>query len=490
MSTDRFAGYISGKKVAGRGAQIVVEDPSTGEALESMTGLDCDQIQSAIAAARNAYDHGEWSRLASTERAAILANFVAALSAHSDDISNMIVREAGCPRNSGVMMAQVKGPLRHASEIIELFLSLPEVEENPLPLRERTNPMGQVIQSLRRYTPIGVVAGIAAYNFPFYTALWKIMPALITGNTLVLRPSPLTPLSATILADAADASALPPGVLNIVIEGGVEGGKLLSTDRDIDMVAFTGSTTVGQQIMVQAAPTMKRLQLELGGKSAQIFLPDALDQVARSVMGVMLAHAGQGCALGTRIFVPEDSKPALLEEIAVAVSAINVGPADNSATQMGPVISRAQVERCAHYVKAAVENGGRVVIGGKPPSGLGGGFYFEPTVLDLPDNRNPAAQDEIFGPVVAVIGYRDLDHAVAMANDSPFGLSGYVHGKDRQSALDVALKIKSGTVNVNAGLMSAYASAGGQRLSGIGRERGIEGLRIYQQLSCLNIGGT
>ena len=490
MKTDRFAGYINGDKVAGLGAEIAVEDPSTGEILECMAGLNGDQILSAIGAARHAFDRGGWPQLAAKERAAILTNFVAALSARSDEISNMVVREAGCPRHSGVMLAQVKGPLRHASDIIGLFLSLPEVEENPLPLRERINPMGQVIQSLRRYTPIGVVAGIAAYNFPFYTALWKIIPALITGNTLVLRPSPLTPLSATLFADAADISGLPPGVLNIVIEGGVEGGKQLSSDRDVDMVAFTGSTAVGQQIMVQAAPTMKRLQLELGGKSAQIFLPDALDQVIPSVMGVMLAHAGQGCALGTRILVPEDSKPALLAEITRAVSTIKVGPADSDATQMGPVISRAQVERCAYYVKAAVENGGRVIAGGNPPSGLGGGFYFEPTVLDLPDNRNPAAQDEIFGPVVSIIGYRDLDHAVAMANDSPFGLSGYVHGKDRQSALDVALRIKSGTVNVNAGLMSAYASSGGQRMSGIGRERGIEGLRIYQQLSCLNIGGV
>jgi aldehyde dehydrogenase (NAD+) len=269
----------------------------------------------------------------------------------------------------------------------------------------------------------------------------------------------------------------------------LEGGKLLSTDRAVDMVAFTGSTGVGEQIMVQSAPTMKRLQLELGGKSAQVFLPDALDQVLPNVMGVCMAHAGQGCALGTRIFVPEDSKAELLEKIAGAVASIKIGPADNADTQMGPVISRAQVERCEHSVKAAVESGGSVIAGGKRAEELGDGFYFQPTVLDLPDNSNPAAQDEIFGPVVSVIGYRDLDHAVEMANDSRFGLSGYVHGKDRKAALEVALRIKSGTVNVNAGMMSAYASSGGQRMSGVGRERGIEGLRIYQQLSCLNIGG-
>ncbi len=255
------------------------------------------------------------------------------------------------------------------------------------------------------------------------------------------------------------------------------------------MVAFTGSTHVGEQIMVQAAPTMKRLQLELGGKSAQIFLPDALDQVMPQAMGVCMAHAGQGCALGTRLFVPEEKKAEVLQQVAGAVQSIKVGPADAPETKMGPVISAGQVERCQHYVDAAVEQGGKVVVGGGRPEGLGDGYFFEPTVLDLPDNSNPAAQDEIFGPVVSVIGYRDLDHAVAMANDSRFGLSGYVHGKDRKAALDVGLRIKSGTVNVNAGMMSAYASSGGQRSSGIGRERGIEGLRIYQQLSCLNLGG-
>ena len=234
---------------------------------------------------------------------------------------------------------------------------------------------------------------------------------------------------------------------------------------------------------------MKRLQLELGGKSAQIFMHDALDQVVPSAMGVCMAHAGQGCALGTRIFVPAESKAELLQKLAAAVGSIRIGHADAADTQMGPLISRTQVERCEHYVKVALEQGGALVVGGARPEGLGNGFYFQPTVLDLPDNGNPAAQDEIFGPVVSVIGYRDLDHAVAMANDSRFGLSGYIYGNDRKAVLDVALRIKSGTVNVNASLMSAYASSGGQRSSGVGRERGVEGLRIYQQLTCLNIGG-
>ncbi len=489
MKLPQHSGYINGELTAGNGATIDVEDPSTSKTFATLPGLDEVQCQAAIASARAAFDDGRWSELPAAERATVLRRFVDALQAETETITDLVVAEAGCPRHSGVMMAQVMAPLRHARQCIDLFLSLPEMEENPLPLQERINPMGQVVQSLRRYTPTGVVSAIAAYNFPFYTAMWKVIPALITGNTLVLRPSPLTPLSAMLFADAAEKAGLPPGVLNIVLESGLEGGKLMTTDPAVDMVAFTGSTHVGEQIMVQAAPTMKRLQLELGGKSAQIFLPDALDQVMPQAMGVCMAHAGQGCALGTRLFVPEEKKAEVLQQVAGAVQSIKVGPADAPETKMGPVISAGQVERCQHYVDAAVEQGGKVVVGGGRPEGLGDGYFFEPTVLDLPDNSNPAAQDEIFGPVVSVIGYRDLDHAVAMANDSRFGLSGYVHGKDRKAALDVGLRIKSGTVNVNAGMMSAYASSGGQRSSGIGRERGIEGLRIYQQLSCLNLGG-
>ncbi len=488
MNIPKHAGYIAGELIEGQGDTLIVEDPSTGRELTRLSGMSLDQVEAAIAGARDCFDSGEWSELSSIRRAELLRRFMVALAKKADAITDLVVAEAGCPKATSVMHAQVASPLRHGSEIIDLFLSLPEIEENPLPLNERINPMGQAVQSLRRYTPIGVVAAIAAYNFPFYTAVWKIMPALMAGNTVVLRPSPLTPLSAMLFAEAATEAGLPKGVLNIVLEPGLEGGQLLTQHPSVDMVAFTGSSKVGELIMAQAAPSMKRLQLELGGKSAQIFMPDALDRFLPAAMGVALAHSGQGCALGTRVFVPEESKAELLAKLGGALSRIKIGPADSTESQMGPVISAEQVERCEYFVKAALEHGGKLVAGGKRPEHLSSGYFFEPTVLDLPDNKNPAAQDEIFGPVVSVMGYRDLDHAVEMANDSRFGLSGYIHGNDKKQALELALKIKSGTVNVNCGVMSAYASSGGQRSSGIGRERGVEGIRIYQQLTCLNIG--
>lgn len=488
MAIPTQAGYIDGEFVAGQGEPLTVENPSDGSVITTLPGLSLEQIDTAIGSSQQAFDAGIWSLLSREERAHKVRELVAALVERADAITELVVAEAGCPIATGVMQAQVKSPLKHGLDIVDLFMTLPEIEENPLPLSERVNPLGQVVQSLRRYTPVGVVAGIAAYNFPFYTALWKVIPALIAGNTVILRPSPLTPLSAMVFAEAADAVGLPAGVLNVVLEAGLQGGQRLTTHEHVDLVAFTGSSSVGEQIMAQAAPTMKRLQLELGGKSAQIILPDALDKFIPSAMGVMMAHAGQGCALGTRIFVPESEKEDLLQKLAGAVARIKQGPADSADSQMGPVISEAQVQRCEYFVAAALEEGGKLVCGGKRPAHLAQGYYFEPTVLDLPDNHNPAAQDEIFGPVVSVIGYRDIDHAVAMANDSRFGLSGYVHGKDAEQALDVALRIHSGTVNVNGGMASAYASSGGQRSSGIGRERGIEGLRLYQQMTCINIG--
>lgn len=418
-----------------------------------------------------------------------MRRFLKALAARGDALTEIIVKEAGCPKAAGVMNAQVRGPIAQNTDVLDLFLSLPEIEENPLPAHERVTPQGQFVQSLRRYTPIGVVAAIAAYNFPFYTALWKVIPALVAGNTIVLRPSPLTPLSALVLADAAQEAELPAGVLNIVLDAGIEGGQLLSTHPDVDMIAFTGSSHVGALVMAQAAPTMKRLQLELGGKSAQIFLSDAVEKAGMAGMIVCVSHAGQGCALGTRVFVPQDKKADALEAMAAAMSKIKIGPADDASTQMGPVISAAQQARCERYVALATEHGARIVTGGKRPAHLPDGYFFEPTLLDAPDNSNPAAQDEIFGPVITVIGYRDIPHAIAMANESRFGLSGYVHGADKRAALNVAFAIKSGTVNVNGGMASAYASSGGQRMSGIGRERGVEGLRLYQQMTCINLAG-
>ncbi|MET1757015.1 aldehyde dehydrogenase family protein [Novosphingobium sp. RD2P27] len=472
----------------GEGTIFDVENPSDETVVDTVTGASEAQALAAIAAARRAFDDGGWSGLTMKERAAYMTRYGAALRKRADRLRECAILEAGCPVSSNVMGAQVHAPLRMTDEIIDLFLRLPEHEENPLPLHERVNPYF-VVQSLKRWTPLGVVSAISAYNVPFYTAFWKVVPALMAGDTVILRPNPLTPLSAMVFAEAADEAGLPKGVMNVIMEQGLEGGYAMTTHPDVDMVSFTGSCTVGAKVAEQAAPTLKRLVLELGGKSAQIYLPDAVGRAASAASSVCLSHAGQGCVLGTRVFVPQESKGQVLEGMAKALENVKIGSASDPETTLGPVISAGQRARCEHFTEAAVAAGGRVVTGGKRPEALDKGFYFEPTVLDLPDNKNPAAQDEIFGPVIGVIGYRDLDHAVEMANDSKFGLSGWVHGADKVKALEVGLRIRSGAVNINGAVMSSYASGGGIKMSGLGRERGIEGLREFQMMTTLNIGG-
>ena len=485
--SDACAMLIEGRSVVGEGEVIAVENPATEEIFARFPGASPAQFDAAIGAARRAFDSGGWSLKSPGERAAVVRRLLDRLVAQRAMLQDVIVRETGCPAGSPVMFAQLDSPLKATRDLVDLYLSLPEVEDSGQPLSERINAAGSLVLSVRRHAPIGVVAAISAYNFPLFLNLWKIVPALLVGDTVVLRPSPLTPLSALALADAAREAGLPDGVLNIVAEAGSEGAVLLTTDPRVDMVTFTGSNEVGARVMAQAAGTLKRVQLELGGKSAQIYLPDSVERAASAAASVCLAHAGQGCVLGTRVLVPEAAKARVMEAMAASLRGVVIGDPKDPQTQMGPVISAAQRARCETYVRLATEAGAKVVLGGARPAHLSRGYFFEPTILDLPDNKNPAAQDEIFGPVVGVIGYRSLDHAVEMANDTVFGLSGYVFGKDLRQAAEIAQRLRTGTVNVNSGMMSAYVSSGGWGRSGQGRERGVEGLRFYQQLQILNL---
>jgi len=480
--------YIDGKFVVGEGPPLAVDNPATEQIIAEVDTCSASQVEGAILAARRAFDDGVWSGLDRRERVRNLLAMADYFDSRRDELMTTIQQETG---SSSAMMqtAQLLGPIQNIRDCAELFLTLPEYEHNPIPYSQLF-PMGRVGASLRRFEPVGVVSAITAYNVPFWINVWKVVPALLAGNTLVLRPSPFTPFSALVFGEAADAVGLPAGVLNVVVEGGMDGAQLMTMHPAVDQITFTGSTTVGKAIMRQAADTLKRVMLELGGKSVQLYLPDSVERAAAGCLGVFSAHAGQACVAPTRMLVPEERKGEVVAQAAAMAAAIKVGDPTSPDTQMGPLISAAQRDKCAAYVAAAVDHGGVVAAGGKRPEGLDRGYYFEPTVLDVPDNSNPAAQDEIFGPVLTVIGYRDVDHAVAIANDSVYGLAGQVYGKDSATAISVAERIRSGTVTVNGGLGTGgpWVSSGGYKQSGLMRERGVEGIRNYQQLKHLSVG--
>jgi aldehyde dehydrogenase (NAD+) len=476
--------YVAGRWVESDEA-IAVENPADESHVADVSATPMAEIRRAVADARRAFDEGEWAGAAPAERARVLHAFIDHVEANGAPLVATMVAEAGQPTRFAEQ-AQLLSGVALARGTIDLALSLPTEQASPVPVDELVR--GRVALSIRRHEPVGVVAAITPYNAAIVMAFQKLIPALMAGNSVILRPSPLTPISSLIFGAAADAAGLPPGVLSVVVERGAAGAELLTTDPAIDMVSFTGSTAVGKQILAQAAPTVKRVALELGGKSAQIYLPDAVEHAAGGAVAVVAATAGQACVAATRMLVPRDRKDDVLDAVSAAYSAVVVGAPTDPAAMMGPVISAAQRERCERFVALAEEHGGKTTVGGGRPANFDRGYYFEPTVLDLPDNANPAAQEEIFGPVIGILAYDDVDDAVRIANDSVYGLSAQVYGHDVAAATQVARRLRTGAVNVNTGMFSAYAPSGGYKQSGLGRERGPDGIRAFQEVKHLAIG--
>ena len=476
--------YVAGRWVAGD-ATIAVENPADESHVADVIATPLAEVERAILEARRSFDSGVWAGLAGTDRARVLGEFVQYVADNGDRLVDTMVAEAG-QSPMFARMTQLYAGAMIAQQTIDLYLAMKHEQPSPVPVDDLVR--GRVALSIRRHEPVGVVSAITPYNAALLMGFQKIIPALMAGNSVILRPSPLTPMSSLIFGSAAEAVGLPPGVLSIVVESGTAGAEILTGHPAVDMVSFTGSTVAGRAILAQAAPTVKRVALELGGKSAQIYLPDAVHRAAAGAATVIRGTAGQACVAATRMLVPEDKKSEVLEKVAAAYGSVVVGPPTQEDAAMGPLISAAQRERCERIVAGAREHGATVVCGGGRPPGLERGYYFEPTVLDVPDNSNPAAQQEIFGPVLTVLGYRDVDDAVAIANDSEFGLSGQVYGADVAAAVAVARRLRTGAVNVNTSVFSAYAPSGGYKQSGLGRERGPDGIREFQEVKHMSIG--
>ena len=476
--------YVAGRWVEGD-RTFRVENPADESTVADLPATPLAEVERAVVEARRSFDEGVWADWSVGRRADALNVFVDYLESVHQSVVATCVAEAGQPAWFAEM-AQFGPGINFSRATIDLYRSMQHEELSPIPVDELV--AGKVKLSVRRYEPIGVVAAITPYNASFLMALQKLIPALMAGNSVILRPSPLTPLASLALGAAAEAAGLPAGVFSVIVEDGAAGAELITSHHAVDMVSFTGSTVVGKQILAQAAPTVKKVALELGGKSAQIYLADAVDRVAAGAAAVVAGTCGQACVAATRMIVPNEHKAEVLAAVSAVYANLAVGLPTEPATMLGPVISAGQRERCERFVELAEENGGKVILGGGRPKGLDRGYYFEPTVLDVPDNANPAAQSEIFGPVLTVIGYRDLDEAVRIANDSVYGLSAQVYGTDVSAATKVARRIRSGAVNVNSGgMFSAYAPSGGYKQSGLGRERGPDGIREFQELKHISI---
>jgi betaine-aldehyde dehydrogenase len=445
-----------------------VVSPATEEVIGRAPHASTADVDRAVAAARAALVDGPWPAMSPGERAEVMAALSAQLQARSMEIADLITAENGSPASFSLM-----GQVFASTMVLDYYTELARTFAFT---DERTGIMGPV--TVRR-EPVGVVGAIVPWNVPLFTTMLKLAPAMAAGCTVVLKPAPETPLDAYILAEAAEAAGVPAGVLNIVAAGR-EVGEHLVTHPGVDKIAFTGSTAAGRAIAALCGQLLRRCTLELGGKSAAVICDDAdVDTTIAGLLPASTMNNGQACVAQTRLLVPNSRKAEFTDAIAAAVGALVVGDPADPATQVGPLTSARQRERVEGYIAAGRDQGATVAVGGGRPAGFDRGWYVEPTVFADVDNGMRIAQEEIFGPVLAVIGYDDVDDAVAIANDSEYGLSGSVWSADVERATAIANRMQTGTVSVNGFMIEFCAPFGGFKNSGLGRELGPEGLAHY-----------
>ncbi len=460
---------IGGAWVAPAGSgTIEVVNPSTEELFGRVPEGTVADIDAAVAAARQAFDAGPWPTMSPEERGAVLAAVSGAISADMQGLAELLAGEMGSPV-SWALLGQVLAPTMIANEYVGLASSY----------RFTDVRAGMLGPSEVRKVPVGVVAAVIPWNVPLFAAVIKLAPALVAGCTVVLKPAPETPLSAYVLGRMLLDAGLPPGVVNVV-PAGREVGEHLVTHPGVDKVSFTGSTAVGRHIGGLCGQLLRPVTLELGGKSAAIVLDDA--DVAAAVAGIVpngVMNNGQACVAQTRILASRARYGEVVDAVSEAVGALTVGDALDPATEVGPLVAERQRERVLGYLDIGREEGARVTVGGGRPAGLATGWFVEPTVFAEVTNDMRIAQEEIFGPVLTVIPYDDVDDAVRIANDSAYGLSGSVWGGDHEAAAAVGRRIRTGTMNVNTFMMDFCSPFGGFKASGLGRELGPEGLEAY-----------
>lgn len=458
---------------------VEVINPATEKSIGSAVLAGVPETEAAIDAAHQAFENGPWPRMSADERADVLEKFCDLTKDKKLDIVSLIVAETG---HSFAISIAVHFDM--AMDIVGFQLKAARSDFTEThPVVTAPNPFDMGATSLAGGAtvvrkPLGVVAAITPFNAPFMLNMLKIIPAMAMGNTVVLKTSEITPLQGLILGQIAIEAGLPMGVLNI-IPGGPEVGQCLSTDPRVAAISFTGSDLVGSTIMGQAAPTLKRLMLELGGKSASIVCRDAaLNDAALFGSINAITMSGQGCGLCTRHIVDNAVIDDYVEALQQRLWGFPIGDPANPYNQMGPLISAGQRTRAENFVQMARDEGGSVAFGGRRPEYLDKGFFFEPTIITGLSNSSQVSQKEIFGPVISVMGFDTEDEAINIANDTPYGLSGAVFSRNRGKAFEMAQQMETGYTYINATAIAASPSApfGGVKRSGFGKEWGVAGL--------------
>ena len=470
---DRTELFIGGQWVTPAGTgRIEVFDPTTEAVIGSVPEGTPGDVDRAVAAAQEAFR--AWSALQPEDRAEVCAAIGNALYARQQEIASLISREMGMPVAQSVMI--------QASLPVMSFLTQPQLVSE-LAWEE------QIGNSLVVREPVGVVGAITPWNYPLHQIAAKVAPALTAGCTIVVKPSEVTPLNAFVLADVIDEVGLPPGVFNLVCGYGNVVGEAMSAHPGIDMISFTGSTASGRRVSANAAETVKRVALELGGKSPNVILDDSDLQTA-VIDGVQkcFLNSGQTCSALTRMLVPRAQLP-IVEEIArQTAEAYTVGGPFEESAVLGPIVSETQRERVRSYIAKGVEEGAKLVIGGaEPPEGRDTGYFVRPTVFSEVTDAMTIAREEIFGPVLAIMPYDDEDDAVRIANATSYGLAGGVWSGDPERAQRIARRLRTGQVEINGGVFNPLAPFGGYKQSGHGRELGRHGLEEFLTVKAMQL---
>ncbi|GAA2169125.1 aldehyde dehydrogenase family protein [Actinomadura napierensis] len=472
IGDDAGARLLIDGRLAASGRTFTSSDPATGEVLGEVPDATVADAERAVAAARRAFEETDWA----TDRALrvrCLEQFHRTLVEHQEELRELLIAEAGAPRML-THAAQLDEPLDLVRYYADLLREYPFTED----LGE-AEYLGQQHRRWVEKEAAGVVAAITPYNFPVQLALVKLAPALAAGCTVVLKGAPDTPLVTLALGRLiAEHTDVPAGVVNVLTSSAVEVGQALTTHPEVDVVSFTGSSATGRAILAAAGGTIKRVRLELGGKSALIMLDDAdVRTVSMNAAFGICLHAGQACALNSRLLVPRPLHDEVVERVARYLGKVACGDPRDPKTYMGPLISERQREKVDGMVRRAVDAGAKLVTGGEK---VDPGFFYTPTLLSGVDADSEIAQEEVFGPVLAVIPYDDDDDAVRIANNSAYGLSGAVHGADAERCLAIARRIRTGTFSVNGGnYFFSDTPFGGFKQSGIGREKGVPGLEEF-----------